>query len=121
MLDISAAYMGKSQKTNSVDEEFTFTKFEDLFVWLDKFKGSPQIGTGVLLYFLAKDGRTGLSNRRETIDIKFESKDYFQARKIAIEAGLLKGRGGSDVYVRTHGAGLAFARAMDIGFVVAQT
>ena len=110
--------MKTSQKSNTVEEELTFTKFEDLFVWLDEFKGAPKTGTGVLIYVLAKDGRTGLENRRETIDVKIESKDYSLARKIAIESGLLKGGPGGDKYVRTYEAGLTFARAMDTKFLV---
>ena len=108
----------KRHKQDSVEEEYIFSRFEDFLVWLDEFKGSVKIDTGVLLYSLAKNGRAGLSNRKETIDAEFGYKHYFQAREIAIQTGLIVGRWGGDVYARTYEASLKFAQAMDTKFVV---
>ena len=121
LLNISVIHSKISRKVNSVEERLNFTKFEDLFVWLDEFKEASKNGTGVLIYGLGKDGRTGLSGRRDDVDIKFDSKNYFRAREIAIESGLLKGVAGGDKYVRTREAGLIFARAMDAQFLVASS
>jgi len=100
-------------KSKSVIEELRLSKFEDVFVWLGEIKGPVKVGVGVMLYGLAKDGRTGCDTARESIEVRSDCRDYFLAREVAIKTGLLKTRPGGDVYVRTREAGLAFARAMD--------
>ncbi|PKB71063.1 MAG: hypothetical protein BZY87_07370 [SAR202 cluster bacterium Io17-Chloro-G6] len=121
MINVAVTDIKESQETNSGEEDLIFYSFEELFLWLEKINGVPIISPGVLLYELAKDGRTGLRTRKEHIEINSDSRDYPLARGVAFEAGLIKKRGFGEVYVRNPQAGLAFARTLDSRFSVSQS
>ena len=69
--NFSATYMKIGKATNSRREDFN-SNFEDVFLCLEKIKLKPKVHPAVLLYQLAKDGRTSLFNGTQEFKIELE-------------------------------------------------
>lgn len=92
--------------------EREFTTFEELLHWLKTLAGLAKATPSYWLYGLAKDGRGG-DKERFGIEITSDRHDYFLARELAFQTGLLKTRGINEVITQTNEAVLAFAQALD--------
>jgi hypothetical protein len=93
--------------------ELEFTTFEELFHWLKTIAGLAKATPSYWLYGLVKDGRFNGATARFMIEIISDHRDYFLARELAFQTGLLKARGFGEVITQSNEAALAFAQALD--------
>jgi len=70
--------------------EFEFTKFEEVFYWLSNIKGLSKGALGPWLYGLAKRGWINSSTGWHCIEVNSDFHDYFLAREVGSDTGLLK-------------------------------
>jgi len=70
--------------------EYTFDSLQELLKWFQSVRSVSKRDRSNFIFAIAKDGELNLSKYGLSIDIKFDSSDYFLANRLAEETGLLR-------------------------------